>query len=128
MATFRHEPYEHPDEVGLFTDKLGVSIAIGRYGSLNIDYVGSEETRQIPIFAYIHGCVLFTAVPTCPFDSTRAGTMFLPPNVLAADVFDQLNAYWSNDRYYSEDLDFGGTQEDCIKFAENAGVDYTFTH
>ena len=128
MATFRHVPYEHPDEVGLLPCTLGVSIDIGRYGSLNIDYLGSEETRQIPIFAYIHGGVLFTTAPTCPFDSGRAGTMFLPPNVLAADVFDQLNAYWSNDRYYSEDLDFGGTYEECIKFAENAGLKYTFTY
>ncbi|MGA1706204.1 MAG: hypothetical protein ACO39X_04080 [Candidatus Nanopelagicaceae bacterium] len=128
MATFHHFPYEHSDEVGLLPSTLGVSIDIGRYGSLNIDYIGSEETRQIPIFAYIHGGVLFTAVPTCPFDSARAGTMSLPPNALAADVFDQLNAYWSNDRYYSEDLDFGGTQNECIKFAENADLDYTFTY
>lgn len=128
MATFHHFPYEHPDEVGLLTSTLGVSIDIGRYGSLNIDYTGSEETRQIPIFAYIHGGVLFMGAPTCPFDSGRAGTMFLPPNVLATDVFDMLNTYWSNDRYYSADLDFGGTQEECAKIAENAGLDYTFTH
>lgn len=124
-----HSPIYDPDDVGLDTFSLGLDLDIGRYGSLKIEYTGSEELTEIPIFAYIHSGIAFGLAKTCPWDSGRAGTAYLPDGYEPKTLISQLNQYFNNDNFVSEEeYDICGTMESCVKQAEANNHTYEFNY
>lgn len=124
-----HCPIDEPDEVGLDTSTLGLDIDMSRYGSLKIEYTGSEELTEVPIYAYIHSGIAFGLAKTCPWDSGRAGTAYLPDGYTPETLIAQLDQYFNNDNFVSaEEYEIGGTMESCIAQAEVDNHTYEFNY
>lgn len=124
-----HCPIEAPDDVGLDSSTLGLNLYMGRNGSLTIEYTGSEELTEVPIYAYIHSGIAFGLAKSCPWDSGRAGTAYLPDGYKPETLIGQLNQYFNNDNFISEEeYDIAGTMESCIAQAEANNHTYEFSY
>ena len=125
----QHIPLEDPEDVGLDTSTLGLDLNMGRYGSLKIEYTGSESLTEVPIFAYIHSGIAFGLAKTCPSDSGRAGTAYLPNGYRPETLIAQLDQYFNNDYFVSdEEYDIGGTMQECVQEAEANNHTYEFNY
>lgn len=126
--TFKHMPFTHPDEAGLTSDSLGVTLDLKRYGGkLSIEYSGDTPTTKIPLYAYIHGNIAFGLSKTCSWDSGRVGTLYVPKGVSPESILAMLDAYYNNDNY-DDGEEFGGTMCECIDHATSQGHTYDFEY
>ena len=124
-----HCPIDEPDEVGLDSSTLGLNLNMGRNGSLKIEYKGSEKLTAVPIYAYIHSGIAFGLAQTCPWDSGRVGTAYLPNGYKPEKLIAQLDQYFNNDNFVSEaEYGIGGTMESCIAQAEADNHTYEFNY
>jgi hypothetical protein len=136
-----------PLELEQYTDGYSFGIDIFKnarhYTHICVNYTGSEPTKRVPLYAYIHGSVTIMRNAICQWDSVQCGHMSVPADTDSATIdryIKRINAYVQGDNFIvwadvdddpehdRGDVMFEGTQEECTEWCEQEDRKYTITY
>ena len=109
---------------------IGVNVTM-RWGQLSLD-IGEVTEDAMTLYAYEHGAIMVSLNPfSCSWDSGEAGIMSGDKRYFRSAIR-VINQYLNNDNFFTydpvTDLEFEGTQEECIEWANTQGYTAEFNY
>ena len=114
-----------------------------RYERILVPFEGTEPTKRVPLYAYIHGTITIMRSAICQWDSVLCGHMSVPTDTDSATIDSfvrQVNSYVQGDHfivwvdadddpeYDHGEVMFEGTQMECIDWCEMEDREYRISY
>lgn len=124
--TFNSSPIDLAEELG----NINVNLTM-RWGRMGLEF-GDITENATTIYAYEHGAIMVSLSPfSCSWDSGEAGIISGDKDYFKSAIR-LINQFLNNDNFFTydpeADLEFEGTQEECIEWANSQGYTAEFNY